>query len=90
MASGTKSTTLFPATARAIDSSIELPAAASAEAERCNASPIPFEDIAKLFKLLLSRKYGTDHISGGQSFLAASRAYLVYTRSSDWIFTLNK
>ena len=45
---------MLAAVINAIDSSIVLPAAANAEPDRCNASPIPAEVMAKLFKLLLS------------------------------------
>lgn len=47
-------TTVLAAVIKAIDSSKVLLAAASEEAERSNASPIPPDEIAKLFNLLLS------------------------------------
>ena len=46
--------TLLAAVTSPIDSSIVLPASYKADADRCNASPIPAEVMAKLFKLLLS------------------------------------
>lgn len=47
-------TTVFVAVMSAMLSSKLLFAADNAEADRVNASPIPPDDIAKLFKLLLS------------------------------------
>ena len=49
------------AVTKAIDSSIEFPASANAEADLCNASPIPAEVMAKLFKLLLSLIYNINY-----------------------------
>ena len=46
--------TEFAAVTSATDSSIVLPAVYNADADLCNASPIPAEVIAKEFRLLLS------------------------------------
>ena len=64
--------TVFAAVIRAILSSMVFPPACKAEAERISASPTPFEEIAKLFNLLLSRDSGTDRLHGGQVFRPAS------------------
>ena len=47
--------TELAAVIKATDSSIVLPASLSADAERCIASPIPAELIAKLFEVWLNR-----------------------------------
>ena len=51
-----KFTTVFAAVIRAIVSSNVFPAADIEEADLCSASPMPPDEIAKLFRLLLSTR----------------------------------
>lgn len=67
-------TTVFAAVINAIVSSNVLLAAAIEDAERSNASPIPPDDIAKLFNLLLSGITLTDHVI---LYMAISRFWLI-------------
>ncbi len=63
---------MFIAVISAMDSSMVLFAADKEAAERVRASPIPAEEMAKLFNLLLSRRHGTDRLRGDEAFLPRS------------------